>query len=221
MNFRRPAALISAAFAAVVVVGAASFALRPAATPSAPLESVALAAPLSSSGTLYELTASEASFEVDEVLRGSPFTVVGTTDQVAGQLALDSSNLDGTIVINARTLQTDDSSRDRALANFILDTSSHEYITFAPGDASGMPEAFVPGQVYTFDLTGDLTIKGTTRPATFSVSVTPAADGQLEGTATSTINYADWGVSIPSVPFVASVDQDVTVQLAFSAVAAA
>ncbi len=51
--------------------------------------------------------------------------------------------------------------------------------------------------------------------------MTPTADGVLEGSATSTIQYADWGVSIPSVPFVASVDNQVTLQLDFTATAEA
>ena len=54
---------------------------------------------------------SEARFVIDEVLRGAPKTVVGTTDQVAGQLALDPVDLSsaqvGTIQVNARTLATD------------------------------------------------------------------------------------------------------------------
>jgi hypothetical protein len=62
-----------------------------------------------------------------------------------------------------------------------------------------------------------LTIKGVSRAATFLVTLKPAADGSLSGSATSTVAYADWGVSIPSVPFVASVGQEVTLALSFQA----
>jgi hypothetical protein len=60
-----------------------------------------------------------ASFEIGEVLRGEPTTVVGTTDQVAGQVVVGADDL-GTaqfseVVINARTLQTDSDRRDRAM----------------------------------------------------------------------------------------------------------
>ena len=51
---------------------------------------------------------SEARFIIDEVLRGSPKTVVGVTNQVAGQIAVDpadpASAQVGQISINARTL---------------------------------------------------------------------------------------------------------------------
>jgi polyisoprenoid-binding protein YceI len=73
------------------------------------------------------------------------------------------------------------------------------------------------GQPFTFQLTGDLTIRETTRPATFDVNATLQPDGTLSGTATSTIQYSDWGVSIPSVPFVASVGDQVVLGLTFNA----
>ena len=177
--------------------------------------------------TVYALDASQstASFIVDEVLRGSPYTVVGTTDQVAGQLAFDSTDPSsaqlGSILINARTLTTDDESRTRALGNRILNTAEYEYIAFTPTELTGLPETVTHGEPFLFQATGDLTIKDVTKPATFDVIVTPAADGTLNGTARTTIQYADWGLSIPSVPFVASVDDDVVLQLDFGARATA
>jgi polyisoprenoid-binding protein YceI len=221
-TIRRIAAATGAALfvgTATLAYGAYSF-LKPTATASGPIESVALAA-TQPSATVYELANSEARFVIDEVLRGSPYTVVGTTDQVAGQLALnleDPSTAElGTILINARDLQTDDTSRNRALGNQILNTSQYEYVSFTPTALSGLASTFEVGQPITFQLTGDLTIKDVTKPATFDVTVTPTSNGALEGTASTSIQYADWGVMIPSVPFVASVDDEVTLELAFTA----
>jgi polyisoprenoid-binding protein YceI len=217
---------VAAALLAVSVIAATAFTfLKPTATASGPVETVALAEPLSAGTTVYELDSAEARFIVDEVLRGSPYTVVGTTDQVAGQLALDldspSTAEVGTILINARDLETDDSNRNRALGNQILQTSQYEYISFTPTALVGLPDSFSVGQPGTFQLTGDLTIKDVTRPTTFEVTVTPTSDGVLEGTAATQIQYADWGLSIPSVPFVASVDNEVTLELDFTATTAA
>jgi polyisoprenoid-binding protein YceI len=159
------------------------------------------------------------------VLRGSPYTVVGTTNQVSGQIALDGSDPRdvqvGTILVDARTLATDDSSRNRALGNQILSTSEYEYISFTPTQFTGLPDSVTTGQPFTFRATGDLTIRGVTKPATFDVTVTPWVDGRLDGSAMTTIQYADWGVSIPNVPFVASVDKDVQLAFDFTAIAAA
>ena len=190
---------------------------------SAPIESVLTTSNLTANGSVYTIdsTNTTATFTIDEVLRGSPKTVVGTTDQVAGQFAFNSSDPSssqlGTITIDARTLATDDDTRNRALGNQILSTSDYEYITFTPTALSGLPSSIAAGQPFTFQATGDLTIKGITNPATFDINVTPSDDGALTGTATSTINYADWGVSIPSVPFVASVEHVVTLGLTFAA----
>lgn len=230
------AALVVAASA--LGVGAYGY-LKPTASPSAPITSVPLttmtandpsgqAAIVSDSDdTVYEIqsSASTASFIVDEVLRGLPYTVVGTTNQVAGQIAFDPADPGsaqvGTILIDARTLVTDDESRTRALGNRILNTDQYEYISFTPTELTGLPESVTAGQPFTFQATGDLTIKDATRPVSFDITVTPTADGELNGTATTTIRYADWGVSIPSVPFVASVGDDVVLQLDFSASATA
>ncbi|MFN3374412.1 MAG: YceI family protein, partial [Chloroflexus sp.] len=60
---------------------------------------------------------SEARFLIDEVLRGQPVTVVGVTNQVAGQIALDpnvpTAAQVGVIQINARTFATDNEFRNR------------------------------------------------------------------------------------------------------------
>lgn len=69
---------------------------------------------------------SQARFIIDEVLRGAPVTVVGATDQVAGQIAIDVANPGATqvgqILVNARTLATDNDFRNRAIKNQILNT---------------------------------------------------------------------------------------------------
>src|SRR5262249_28751572 len=70
---------------------------------------------------------------------------------------------------------------------------------------------------FTFQMVGDLTIRGTTRETTFDVALTPTADNQLQGNASTTIRYADFGVSIPKVPAVAGVADEVGLRLYFVA----
>jgi polyisoprenoid-binding protein YceI len=166
---------------------------------------------------------SAARFVIDEVLNGAPKTVVGETDQVAGQLAVDpaapAGAQVGTIQVNARTLATDSEQRDRALKNQVLQTNQHEYITFAPTAVAGLPDQLGSGETATFQIVGELTIRGVTRPVTFEASVTPLSDSRLAGQASTTIRYADWGVSVPPVPFVASVDDEIRIELDFVATA--
>lgn len=173
--------------------------------------------------TIFEIVQAEsqAQFKIDEVLEGAPKTVLGITDQVAGQIALDPTNPAATqvgiIQVNARTLTTDNNMRNRAIKNRILLTNDHEFITFAPTELVGLPATGAVGQTYSFQIVGDLTIKGVTRPATFDVTVTAASAQRLEGQATSTIRYADFDVAVPSVPMVANVADEVQVALNFVA----
>ena len=172
---------------------------------------------------VYQISQSgtKASFSIDEVLRGSPKTVVGTTDQVAGQISIDpehpSTATVGAIQINARALTTDDSQRNNIMKNEILKTNQNQYITFTPTEMSGLPDSAAAGQAYSFILTGDLTIAGVTHPATFDVTVTPVGDGTLQGEAISTIRYTGWGLNVPSVPFVAGVGNEAQLKLDFMA----
>ncbi|MFN8634064.1 MAG: YceI family protein [Chloroflexota bacterium] len=217
-------AVLMVVVAIAAVVGYSVFRTPPEA--SAPIAAAPIAQTSAASSvptTVFEIdpNASSAKFVVDEVLRGSPKTVVGATNQVAGQIALNLNDLDaaqvGTIKINARTLATDEGSRNRMLQNQILQTEQHEYITFTPTRAVGLPDTATVGQPFTFQLVGDLSIRGTSRETTFDVTVTPTAADQLQGQATTTIKYADWGVSVPKVPAVAGVDENVGLQLDFVA----
>lgn len=162
---------------------------------------------------------SEASFTIYELLRGSPKNVVGTTNQVAGEVAVDVSDLStaqvGEVLINARTLGTDDDRRNGAIRNRILFTDQYEYISFRPTQVSGLSGSAVPGQTYTFQITGDLTIRDVTRPVTFDVAVTGESPEHLVGSAKATIRRADYGINVPNVPFVANVGEDVALEIEF------
>ncbi len=188
---------------------------------AAPTEAAAEAA----APTVFEIQqgASQARYIIDEVLRGNPVTVVGSTDQVAGQIAVDPSNPSatqlGTIQVNARTFATDESRRDSAVQNRILLTNEYEYITFEPTALVGLPESGAVGQSYTFQIVGNLTIRDQSHEVTWDATVTPVSATTLQGSASTTIAYAEWGVSIPSVPFVANVGDQVRLELDFTATA--
>ena len=163
---------------------------------------------------------SEARFLIDEVLRGSPVTVVGVTNAVAGQVAFDVENPAtaqvGQILINARTIVTDSEFRNRAISNRILFTNDYEFITFTPTQLVGLPESVAIGEAYSFQIVGDLTITDQTREVTFDATVTPTGNS-LQGLASVTILYADFGLEIPFSQSVDSVEDSVILELEFTA----
>ena len=217
---------LTAMVAVTILFGVLAYSyLKPTEAASGPIQAAAIAQSTTAGATTYTIdqASSEARFVIDETLNGEPVTVVGTTNQVAGQIALDSSDPStaqvGAITINARTFATDSTNRDRATQNQVLKTADYEYITFTPTALVGLPESLTVGQRYTFQIVGQLELVGQTHKATFDVTVTPTAEGTLQGTATTTINYADWGISVPNVPMVTDLADTVTLELDFIATA--
>ena len=164
---------------------------------------------------------SEVRFNIDEVLRGNPKTVVGVTNQVAGEILFDPSDAAaaqiGTILVNARTLVTDDNRRNRAIGNQILDTGPFEFISFTPTSISGLPSSVEPGDSVNFQITGDLTIRDVTNEEMFEATVVFVSEERLEGRASAIVIKEDYGLIIPNVPFVANVGEEVLLEIDFVA----
>ncbi|MEM6283264.1 MAG: YceI family protein [Chloroflexota bacterium] len=168
---------------------------------------------------------STAEYNIEEVLRGEDFTVVGTTNQVAGDVLVDLANPAnseiGEIRINARDFQTESSNRDGAVQRFILlsNQDEHEFITFNPTALNNMPDSVAVGDTIEFEVVGDLTVIDTTREETFTAEVTLVSETEIQGSVETSILYADYGINVPTPPMVASVEDDVTLKLDFVAVA--
>jgi polyisoprenoid-binding protein YceI len=165
---------------------------------------------------------SQASFSIFEELRGQPVTVVGVTNDVAGEISVDLSDLSSAqvspIVIQAGTLVTDADRRNQAIRNFVLQTGNFPEIIFTPTSVSGLSGSGAPGETYTFQINGDLTIRDITQPETFDVEVQVVSENQLSGVATSVIPLVDYNLQIPDVPFVANVGDEVPLEFRFVAI---
>ena len=122
--------------------------------------------------------------------------VRGRFTEFAGRAHLDGddpSKSSARLTIQAASIQTSSSRRDDHLRRAFLDTSDHPAITFTSTGVEQLSET-------TFRLTGDLTIRGATKPVTVDFELTGAGYDQqgvfragFQGT--MTINRRDWGVS--------------------------
>lgn len=217
---------------AAVAIGAFFYLTRPAPPPSADGNDVlkgdsAMRLSAGSDGgklsgaenvsVLYRVSQEESfvQFAVNEILYGEPFTAIGTTHQIAGDIELNITNPAmsrvKTMRVNARTLKTDSTQRDGAIARFILKTTEpeNEFIVFTPDKISGMLSAIKTGERISFTLSGALTIREITRPVLFSGTFILSSDDTIAGMAEAIVKRSDYGLQIPSVPFVASVEDDV------------
>ena len=168
-------------------------------------------------------SASEARFYINEVLLGVPTEVKGVTSLISGTLTVapadPTASQVGTISIDANDLRTDRNLRNRAIRRFILETGkeANRYITFTPTAISGLPAAAAPGDSFTFQVTGDLKIKGVVKPVTFDVELTADSAAQISGLAEATVKRSDFNLTIPSAPGVANVTDEVRLELTFTA----
>jgi polyisoprenoid-binding protein YceI len=177
------------------------------------------------SGKVFTIdsSGSEASFTIDEVLFGQPNTVVGKTSQVAGKIQVHkddpSKSAVGPIKVDLSGLATDNPLRNRTLQGRILETgdASNQFAVFTPKSISGLPESVTVGQPFSFNITGDLTVHGVTRSATFDTTVTLESDSKLSGQAQTTVQYKDFNINIPDVPSVTGVSDTVKLALTFTA----
>lgn len=168
---------------------------------------------------------SQVSFTLEEDLRGVRTTVIGTTDQVAGQIEVNFANPAtsriGVIRINVRTLETDSGFRDSAIRGEILLSSraEYEFSDFTPKQVIGLPDSVAVGDTITFQVVGDLPLAGVTREITFDVNLNVVSEDRIEGTGTATVLRSDYGLEIPSVPSIANVTDEVVLEIAFVATA--
>jgi len=196
--------------------------VEPSATPADPLAPTS--APPDTSGQLRLVLApegNEARYRVlEQLLRLSlPSDAVGVTTAINGMIVV---NADGTIVrdgsefvVDLTTLTSDEARRDNFIKNNTLETNRYPMAEFVPFEAIGLPSPLPTSGEVGFQLAGDLTVHGITRPATWEVTAQVVDGGELVGSATTSFTFADFGMTAPRVPVVLSVEETITLELDF------
>ena len=166
--------------------------------------------------------ASEARYRVTEQLAGRslPNDAVGVTKAVSGAIVLGT---DGTVVpgqskvtVDLSRLESDSGQRDNFIKRNTLQVSQHPTATFVPTKVEGLPSPLPTSGEVRFKLTGDLTVRGVTKPVTWDVVATTSGP-QVNGTATTTVTFQDFGMTPPKVGPVLGVEEQLTLELDFRA----
>ena len=163
---------------------------------------------------------SKANYRVTEQLVGQnlPDDAVGSTNAISGAIV---GKTDGTIdtsqskfVVDLRTLRSDQSLRDGFIQRTPLQTSQYPYATFVPTSGSGFPNAVPASGQGSFKLTGNMTIRGVTKPLTWDVSC-QLTNGQVEGIchATTSFTFEDFNLDQPRVGRVLSIVDKITLEV--------
>ena len=167
-------------------------------------------------------SASKASYHAHEQLvgRSLPSEAVGTSTSVSGSIQLAGNgaiNADQSQVqVDLSQLQSDQDRRDNFIKGQTLQTSRYPMASFVPREAQGLPSPLPNDGQLEFQLSGDLTVHGVTKPVTWDVNAqfTPAS---ITGDATTNVNISDFGMTPPKAGPVLSIEDGLTLELAFSA----
>jgi polyisoprenoid-binding protein YceI len=203
-----PAALASPSPAAIGSPAASPIALgipSPAASPSA-------------GGARYAIVSdqSAASYHARETIvsRGVPSDAVGTTNDVSGEIQLESSGiLRGqvtNITVDLRTLASDEARRDNFIRQNTLQTDQYPYAEFRSTGSAG-PAVYRAGDEVTFQIPGIMTIHGQERPVVWEATAKLNGD-MLTGTATTRVKLSDFGLEPPRLAIL-SVEDEMTWQI--------
>jgi polyisoprenoid-binding protein YceI len=145
---------------------------------------------------------------------------VGVTNSVSGQIQADLQNPPastlGEFTIDISKFTSDSSRRDNAIRNNWLESARFPTAVFKPTSIATLPGSYDEGKDYSFQVTGDLTVKETTRPVTFDV--TAKLNGNtLAGKATATILLSDFNVGPISILGVLKTEDQAKLTLEFVA----
>ncbi len=218
--------VLAALTAAVVLAACGTPAATPTAVPAATAAAPAAATPPGAavSGDTLRFVVipedSQARYRVREQLanRDLPNDAVGATNIISGALVIDAN---GTLVpggsqfvIDMSTLQSDSSRRDGYVRDNVLQTSQYPNVTFVPTAINGLPSPLPTSGEGTFEMTGDLTIRDVTRPATWAVTLRREGD-TLTGQATTSFTFADYNIPQPRVPILLSLQDLIKLEFDF------
>jgi polyisoprenoid-binding protein YceI len=162
----------------------------------------------------------EARYRVREQLAGFdlPNDAVGRSSAVTGGLVLDSAGrvvpADSRITVDISGITSDRDRRDGYIRRRILQTDSFPDVILRPTAVSGLPWPLPSSGSRAFALTGDLTVKGVTRPTTWQVTAAFQGD-TVTGLAATAFTFADFGLAQPRVPVVLSVGDTIRLEYDF------
>jgi polyisoprenoid-binding protein YceI len=166
--------------------------------PSSTIASGVSGAPVAIDGTWKVASGSVVGYRVNEVLFGQNNTAVGRTNSVTGSLTLQASLVrNASFTVDLTTVASDRSQRDNQFQGRIMDTSSFPTAIFTLTKPITLASPPANGSTFTAQATGNLTMHGTTKSVTFTVTgKVNRPTAQLNGSIP--IVFADWNIPSPS-----------------------
>ena len=166
-------------------------------------------------------TGNAARYRIREQLVGLdlPNDAVGETSAVTGAIAADAKGniiaSESKFTVDVSSLKSDKDRRDNFVRRRVLETEQHPSVTFVPKSVRGITLPLPKSGRKTFEIAGDMTVRGTTRPTVWKVDATFSPE-RMTGAATTSFTFADFGMAQPKVPVVLSVDETIKLEVDFT-----
>ena len=224
-NTPAPAAPISAASPAPPASPSPTATARPSPTPLPASSPSGGPAPAAGQLRLDVAQGTVARYLVQEQLAGAnlPNDAVGVTSAVTGQVLLGP---DGAVhsdqsrfTVDLTTLKSDDSRRDNYLRRSTLETSRFPKAEFVLQEVRGLALPLPVGAEAQFQLLGDLTVHGVTSSVVWNATGAFTAEG-VTGKAATSFPFRQFGMSVPRVFVVVSVEDNIRLEVDFRLVRA-
>jgi polyisoprenoid-binding protein YceI len=145
-------------------------------------------------------------YRVDEVLFGQSTTAVGRTSSLTGEVTISGTQVtSGGFTVDMTTVKSDRSQRDNQFNGRIMSTSTYPTATFALTQPIDLGTAPGDHQPVDAKATGNLTLRGVTRPVTLDVKAQRDGD-KVEVNGSYPLTFADWQIPNPSLGPVSTED---------------
>jgi polyisoprenoid-binding protein YceI len=122
---------------------------------------------------------------------------IGRTRGIAGDVLVNltqpAQSQIGSIVIDISQFKSDEDRRDNFIRRNFLESGRYPTATFVTKSIDGLPASVKEGESVAVIISGDLTVKQTTRPITWNATL-KLDNGKLIGSATTGIRMSDFGV---------------------------
>jgi polyisoprenoid-binding protein YceI len=155
-------------------------------------------APTSLDGTWNVTAGSQAGYRVDEVLFGQNVTAVGRTTEVDGSLTLSGTRVEAAAIsIDLASVASDESRRDNQFRGRIMNVAEYPTATFRLTRAIDLGTLPADGATVTVPATGELTVRGVTKPVTVDLTA-KRTGGTISVQGAIPVAFDDYGIPSPS-----------------------
>jgi polyisoprenoid-binding protein YceI len=157
-------------------------------------------------GVWHPLSTSLIRYRVNESINGFDTTAVGETNHISGSLTIDVNRVRGAgLTVDMTTFHSPESRRDGQFNGRVMNVKTFPTATFNITQPIQLPTVPAEGKTVEATATGDLTLRGTTKPVTFVLQAT-IKNGRIGIIGTIPILFADYGIPNPSAGTVTTAD---------------